>query len=234
MMNKWETRGYNRIGSASLNGDKLIIRFENGDLAEIEAERVLPNGVPPGEWRDIHFDSNMIRATVGSLPVEVPWFAIRLLTDSQFSLHAAKKADEQARNVGTRIRELRESKGLTGKELAKRAGISAQSLSRIENAKHDVVFTTLQRILGGMGCSLRDLAEKERLPAGIEKPTKQRIWTPHEPPAGIFRAEPEEQTETSAATTRRGPVTVFNQTGNTTPSNTPSSNTPGIRKVRAA
>jgi transcriptional regulator with XRE-family HTH domain len=232
-MNKWETRGYNRISSASLSGNKLIVRFENGDSVETETERLLPDGVHPGEWCDIHSDSNMIRATVASLPVEVPWYAIRLLTDPQFSSHAAKQAEEQARNIGTRIRELRESKNLTGKELAKRAGISAQSLSRIENARHDVVFTTLQRILGAMGCSLRDLAESEGLPAGIERPKKQRIWTPYEPPAGIFQAVAEEHTEVSVATTRRGPATVFNQTGNTT-SNTPSSNTPGIRKPRAA
>jgi transcriptional regulator with XRE-family HTH domain len=233
-MNKWETRGYNRISSASLSGEKLIVRFENGDIVETETERLLPDGVHQGEWCDIHSDSNTVRATVASLPVEVPWYSIRLLTDPQFSSHAAKQAEAQARNIGTRIRELRESKNLTSKELAKRAGISAQSLSRIENARHDVVFTTLQRILGAMGCSLRDLAESEGLPAGIEKPKNQRVWTPYEPPVGIFQTDAEEETEVSAATTRGGPVTVFNQTGNTTPSNTPSSNTPGIRKARAA
>ncbi len=47
---------------------------------------------------------------------------------------------------------------MKSKELAERAGITPQSLSRIENGKHDVVFKTLQKILGAMGYALKDLA----------------------------------------------------------------------------
>jgi hypothetical protein len=54
-----------------------------------------------------------------------------------------------------------------------RAGIHPQSLSRIEHGQHDVVFTTLRRVLAAMGCSLRDLAvtdeadlEPEAIPTG--------------------------------------------------------------------
>jgi DNA-binding XRE family transcriptional regulator len=89
--------------------------------------------------------------------VEISWSAIRALTDRDYAAHLAAAAQEQARLVGLRIKALREQRGLTSKELASRAGISPQSLSRIENGHHDVVYTTLQRILAAMGASLKDL-----------------------------------------------------------------------------
>ncbi|MGH2388657.1 MAG: helix-turn-helix domain-containing protein, partial [Chloroflexota bacterium] len=51
--------------------------------------------------------------------------------------------------------------GLTGKELADRAGITPQSLSRIEHGRHDIVFTTLKRLLAPMGYGLADLVTDE-------------------------------------------------------------------------
>lgn len=59
---------------------------------------------------------------------------------------------------GTRIRTLRQRRGLMSKDLAERAGITPQSLSRIENGKHDVVFKTLQKLLSAMGYELKDLS----------------------------------------------------------------------------
>jgi DNA-binding Xre family transcriptional regulator len=90
--------------------------------------------------------------------VEIPWSTIRALTDREYAAHLAEAAEEQARQIGLRIRELRELRGLSSNELAERAGITPQSLSRIEHGHHDVVFRTLRRILAAMGCSLRDLA----------------------------------------------------------------------------
>ena len=91
-------------------------------------------------------------------PVEIPWSTIRVLTDQDYSAHLAAAAEEQAKRIGRRIAELRESRGLSSEELAERAGITSQSLSRIEAGRPDAVFTTLQRVLAALGCSLRDLA----------------------------------------------------------------------------
>lgn len=88
----------------------------------------------------------------------ISWFTIRALTDRGFAAHLATMADKRARQVGLRIRELRDRRDLTSKEVAQRAGITPQSLSRIEHGKHDVVVSTLQRILAAMGYSLKDLA----------------------------------------------------------------------------
>jgi DNA-binding XRE family transcriptional regulator len=52
-----------------------------------------------------------------------------VLTDGAYAAHLAAAAEAEARAIGQRVRELRQVRGLTGKELAARAGISAQTLS---------------------------------------------------------------------------------------------------------
>ncbi|MDZ7291618.1 MAG: helix-turn-helix domain-containing protein [candidate division KSB1 bacterium] len=89
--------------------------------------------------------------------LEISWSTIRTLSDAEYSARMASVAEEQAKKIGYRIRELRQRRGLKSKELAERAGITPQSLSRIENGRHDVVFKTLQKILGAMGFGLKDL-----------------------------------------------------------------------------
>ena len=56
-----------------------------------------------------------------------------------------------AQNVGTRIRQLRQAKGLSGRELAHRAGLTASYISRIENAKVSPTVATLGKTVQAMG-----------------------------------------------------------------------------------
>lgn len=107
--------------------------------------------------------------------IEIPWSSLRALTDREYSAHLVTAAEEQARQVGRRTRELRESRNLSGKELAERAGIAPQSLSRIEHGHHDVVFTTLQRILAAMGASLKDLVVASQRPASVPSVLKRAL-----------------------------------------------------------
>jgi len=222
-MKNWEKREYRRIENAMLSGSNLIVAFEDGAVIEISIERLLPHGVPNRDWVEFSFDHNRIWGTVGSHPVEIPWYTIRSLTDPEFSSHLAARAEDQAKTIGTRLRNLRESKGLTSKQVAERAGISAQSLSRIEHGRHAVVFTTLQRILAAMGCPLRDIAQIDSQSEGAASASSIQgtIWNSAEPPTG-------------PASTRKSPIKVFGNAESTTPSNTPGSNTPGISKSRAA
>lgn len=223
-MKNWQTQQYRHITNAILRNDTVIVCFGNGDIIEVATGRLSPGGLPKAQWQNFRFDDYSIYAKVGLQDVEVPWSTIRSLTDPLFSAHSAERAEEQARNIGIRIRGLRENKGLTAKELAARAGISPQSLSRIENGKHDVVFTTLQRILGAMGCTLRDLAELESqsdVPSAKAVQKRQAsVWTPQERPFGT-------------ATTRDKRVEVFSQEESDTTSNTTGSNTPSIEFTAA-
>ncbi len=53
--------------------------------------------------------------------------------------------------IGARIREIRESRNLDAKDLAKLAGIDAANLSRIENGKYSVGFDILAKIAIAFG-----------------------------------------------------------------------------------
>lgn len=164
----WDTREYQRIASATYNDGLLAVRFEDGSEATVEAVRVLPPRTAPVRWETLSHDAYEIAAsTEEGEDVEIPWSTIRVLTDDAYSAHLAQAADEQARQIGLRIKELRESRQLSSKDLAERAGITPQSMSRIENGRHDVVYTTLQRILAAMGYSLHDLAVAPRTSTSV-------------------------------------------------------------------
>jgi transcriptional regulator with XRE-family HTH domain len=47
---------------------------------------------------------------------------------------------------------------MDSKEVAKRTGVSVQTMSRLENGKQDLSFSTLNKILACMGFKLKDLA----------------------------------------------------------------------------
>lgn len=53
--------------------------------------------------------------------------------------------------IGARIREIRESRGMEAKDLAKLAGIDAANLSRIENGKFSVGFDILSKLALSLG-----------------------------------------------------------------------------------
>lgn len=163
----WTRKGYQRIADARYDAGDLILRFEDGSSATVKAGSLLPSGTSDADWAAMTSDPYEISVPTAAGPVEIPWSTIRALTDSEYSAHLANVAEEQARQIGLRIRELREQRHLSNKELASRAGISPQSLSRIEHGHHDVVFTTLQRILAAMGCRLQDLTVEPRRPVEL-------------------------------------------------------------------
>ena len=154
---KWQRRDYQRIASARLEGNQLVVLFEDGSCAQVDAQRVLPPGARDPDWTAMTIDPYEIVVPTIADPVEIPWSTIRVLTDQDYSAHLAAAAEEQAKHIGRHIQELRENRGLGRAELAERAGITSQSLSRIEAGQPDAVFTDLQRVLAALGCSLRDL-----------------------------------------------------------------------------
>ena len=156
---KWNTREYQRIASASHQGDGLVVRFEDGASVSLDSRRVLPAESGRVDWDGMSVNPYELVIPTAGGQIEVSWSTIRVLTDREYAAHLAAAAEAQASQIGLRIKQLREARGLSSKELAERAGITPQSLSRIEHGRHDVVFTTLRRIVAAMGCSLRDLAE---------------------------------------------------------------------------
>jgi DNA-binding XRE family transcriptional regulator len=153
----WDRADYQRIASVERQGDQLVVGSEDGSRASVHARRVLPPNTRDVDWDKLDFNSYEIIISTAQGQIELPWSTVRILTDKEYGAHLAAAAEEQAKRIGLRIKELRQSRRLTSKELAERAGITPQSLSRIEHGRHDVVLTTLQRILAAMRYSLRDL-----------------------------------------------------------------------------
>lgn len=157
----WDTREYVTITRAFERNGKLFVSFADASHAVLDAAQVLPpdTGVP--HWKDLAFTDREVLVPTSRKDVEIPWITIRSLSDERFRSHLTRAAEEEARQVGQRLRRLRKQRHLSAKEVAKRAGITPQSLSRIENGHHDVVFATLRRILSAMGSSLKELAALE-------------------------------------------------------------------------
>ncbi len=57
-----------------------------------------------------------------------------------------KASDPAAREIGARVREVREGRALTQQEVARRAGLAMDAMSRIENGYRKPRPSTLQRL----------------------------------------------------------------------------------------
>ena len=191
-MNKWDKREYRSIKSASVKHSDVFVVFGNGDRITLPVNLFEPPDLRKIDWTQIEVDTHEITFGSRVASVAVPWSKIRILTDPEYRAYIQKKSSETSERAGAALRLLRRSRGLSSKEVAQKAGISAQSLSRIENGHHDVVFSTLQQLLNAMGCSLRDLAEASAdEEAAIEKATPKRPRTTAAPT--VWTQEPDEQ-----------------------------------------
>lgn len=62
-----------------------------------------------------------------------------------------------AKQVGKRIRELRDAAGMNQTQLAEKAGLTQSHISRLENAEHSATNFTLEKIAKALGVAVRDL-----------------------------------------------------------------------------
>ena len=76
-------------------------------------------------------------------------------------VNAERAAVDENRRVGIEIRRLRDSRGLSAKEVAARADVSPAYLSRLENGKVSPTVATLSRIVQAMGTGIGALFGQE-------------------------------------------------------------------------
>lgn len=157
-MNSWDNNTYRRIDNVKLKKNTIEVLFENGDNVEVELKSLLPTSFDDNVL-EVSNDLYDIQIKSDSETIFVPWSKVRVITDVAFSKHMVQLADDQARQVGKKIKALRERKGIKGNELAERSGLTAQTISRIERGHTDVSFATLRKMLAAMGLSLKDLAD---------------------------------------------------------------------------
>ena len=69
--------------------------------------------------------------------------------------------------MGAKVRWERRAQALTQEDLAKRAGVSVATLTRIEQGQVEPHVSTLRRLADALGVEPRDLMEdRPRVPAG--------------------------------------------------------------------
>lgn len=160
-MKKWDEYNYQKIIDASLEGDELKVVFQNGDNIILPLIKVLPIGLDPTNVTLLNYSDYELHFESNGNTIVVPWDKLRVLTDQDFAKEMALKAEENAQLVGIRLKILRERKGLRSNELAERAGVTPQTITRIEKGHTDVSFATLRKILAAMAYTLKDLANQE-------------------------------------------------------------------------
>ena len=163
---KWNELGYQRIVAVERQQDRLRVTFADHDTVVLFLKQIMPWDRGQNK-ADVTFTDYAVSISTPEDTFDVPWSTFRLMSDRRFAAHWAEEAEKQAKQVGARLKELRKKRNLSGKEVAERAGISPQSLSRIEQGHHNVVFTTLQKILAAMGYTLQDLTEVEMSSASL-------------------------------------------------------------------
>lgn len=154
-------------------GRALVVSFGDGDVVRLSVDR-LPPTLKGARWDEaivedgqhIHVPVDAGQGDLHGDSTDIPWDTIKTLTDPQFAAEMAQAAARNALRVGATLRTLRRQRGLTTAQLGARTGMAQQSISRIENGHHDVSFSTLEKLLAAMGCTLRDLYEEEDEPSG--------------------------------------------------------------------
>jgi transcriptional regulator with XRE-family HTH domain len=77
----------------------------------------------------------------------------------------------QPNSIGRRLRELRKERDWTLTEVAKRTGISVGTLSKLENGKTELNFTSVNKMAEGLGLRVTDLTNPQPNNTGLRSIT---------------------------------------------------------------
>ncbi|RZJ48870.1 MAG: helix-turn-helix domain-containing protein [Chryseobacterium sp.] len=160
-MKQWNNSAYQTITNAQFINGHIVVSFENGDVINVSKDALYPFGTENIEWTNITFNQFDVTIPTNRGVIEIPWDKLRVITDKDFAKYLAEKSEEQSKLIGLKIKRLREKKGIRSNDLAERAGMTPQTISRIEQGRTDVGFANLRKILAAMGYSLKDLANQE-------------------------------------------------------------------------
>ncbi len=84
---------------------------------------------------------------------------------------AVQAEEHGGSELGTRLRQLRKSRGVSLAEVAEGTGISASFLSMVEKGKSDITVSRLMRLVHWFGVSIADLVqEPDRSPSRSSDP----------------------------------------------------------------
>jgi transcriptional regulator with XRE-family HTH domain len=162
--------------SVDINALKITFTFQDGDVVTLPFSVVASDGrLRQIQWERAAVAEHGLFVVVPAEPesLEIPWDIPRRLADQDFARALANHASAQAGYIGSRLRELRLSRGLKQAQLAVMAGVQPASLSRIENGHFDISASTMWRLLAAMGCSPADLASPQARTVAAKSPVQQ-------------------------------------------------------------
>ncbi|MCH8987228.1 MAG: helix-turn-helix transcriptional regulator [Chloroflexi bacterium] len=136
------------IEIAFADGLRGLVPFE--EIREAEADDKLAKVELPNPYE-------LVLHTKSGKTVELPWDFVRHYCDSSYRPRVEAVALLGRQTIGARIRQLRESTGLTQQALAQAAGIGRVTLVRIENGEQSPRYETLESLARALGLPIREL-----------------------------------------------------------------------------
>ncbi len=135
--------------------DGKMYRVRRGWLPEDDGSEILCVHVEP--------DGSAFRVEQASgHRFGIPWDFVLYHSEPRYQYYKGRRVQQvsersMATQIGGRVRELRQERGLTTYELAKRSGILRPNISRIEGGRHVPNVDTLDRLARALGVSVADL-----------------------------------------------------------------------------
>ena len=146
------------MASASVLDGGIELTFVDGCSGLIPFSD-LPEVAEGGGLKDLELPTphEVILITVRGAHSEIPWDFARHYCDPTYRPQIEAQARQARESLGGRIRERRETVGLTQAELSSRAGIGRVTLTRIEKGEHSPRTETLTAIARALGVEVQDL-----------------------------------------------------------------------------
>lgn len=151
----WQRPGYADVVGVEPVEDAIRVRFADGDEIEVDIAAL---GL--GEDAEIFVDEEagaLVARTMDD-EREIDWMVLRSISDPAFADEVRRRDAEEARRIGTRLRVLRENRGIKQKVAAQMAGMSAPQLSKLEQGETDMRLSTIRSLLRALDGSFADIA----------------------------------------------------------------------------
>ena len=151
--------------AATLLDDGIELGFADGikglipyaEVPEVETREGISGLELPNPYE-------MVLRTAGGESVEIPWDFARHYCDATYRPTIEAIAALGRQTIGERVRQYRESAGLTQEALARAAEIGRVTLVRLENGEQSPRFKTLKAVADALGMDAPDLlVEREFL-----------------------------------------------------------------------
>ncbi len=144
--------------TATLLDNGIAMSFADGSSGLIPFSEI-PEIGEPSELSRIELPNpyEMLLWTAHGERIEIPWDFARHYCDASYRPAVEAIAVRGKQTLGERIRQFRESAGLTQEEPARAANIGRVTMIRLEKGDQSPRFKTLNAIASALGIQARDL-----------------------------------------------------------------------------